>query len=378
MTGEVSGSDLPHLVLALHQGSGPALVAQRKPDGSVSAGLEAWPSPPPASALILHWPARFPWSETGYRFQAGVRERGGALFPLAAVLGQMNLPAPRSLRGLLEVLDVGLDEFEDPAAMGSALVAAVADALAGLETPGDGLPESAPSPRYPPCPEILTLLPVVPEAPGVYTFHAADSRPLYVGKAANLRVRVGQHFSPRPGEEGKSRTLSRKAARLTWEITGSELEALLLEQDRIYLHRPGLNTQERVHSRPRGSLRGEKLLLCLPSASPEKVEVCLVSGSGSFHWEPAPARESVPRGLWQRLKDFLDGDLQGRPPGRPEERLTREEMAERAEIVLSWLARHPGRGNRIDLRDEQPTRDLARRLRKMLAENPEGERVEVR
>ncbi len=36
---------------------------------------------------------------------------------------------------------------------------------------------------------------VLPEAPGVYLFYGLNALPLYIGKSANLRERVGAHFS---------------------------------------------------------------------------------------------------------------------------------------------------------------------------------------
>ena len=38
-------------------------------------------------------------------------------------------------------------------------------------------------------------LDAIPEAPGVYRFYGLNALPLYIGKAKNLRERVGAHFS---------------------------------------------------------------------------------------------------------------------------------------------------------------------------------------
>ena len=295
--------------------------------------------------MLLHWPARFPWSEAGYRFQESVREEAGVVLPLAAVLRQMDMSVPRTLEGLLETLNVGLGDFADPAALGRDLIAALAETLLRFGKPLSADLDPPPAPRYPPCPEILTLLPAVPDAPGVYTFFAADDRVLYVGKAANLRARVGQHFSS-PG-----RWRRRKAAGSpgTPSVSpgrprGASWRRCFLSKKRSRVDVPLSTPWNGCSPGPGVRSRNERLLLVLPSSADGKVEVCLVSGRGAFHWERVPARASVPRGLWHRVTQFLEGELAGWGPGKPERPLTLEQMRERVEITLSWLVRHPGRG----------------------------------
>src|SRR5262245_32322129 len=65
-----------------------------------------------------------------------------------------------------------------------------------------------------------------PETAGVYILRDAARRPLYVGKAINIRRRLRTHFAQRRWKTLKA-TLSR-VDDVMWREVGSELEALLL------------------------------------------------------------------------------------------------------------------------------------------------------
>jgi len=82
----------------------------------------------------------------------------------------------------------------------------------------------------------------VPGEPGVYRFHDAAGILLYVGKAGNLRRRLAQYrLAARKKRERKRRALVRAAATITWEVSGSELEAALTEIRLIQALRPRRN-----------------------------------------------------------------------------------------------------------------------------------------
>lgn len=75
---------------------------------------------------------------------------------------------------------------------------------------------------------------------GVYRMYAADDELLYVGKAKNLKNRVSSYFRAR-GLNTKTVALVSRISRLEVTVTGSEAEALLLEQTLIKQHRPPYN-----------------------------------------------------------------------------------------------------------------------------------------
>jgi len=70
----------------------------------------------------------------------------------------------------------------------------------------------------------------VPPVAGVYHLYDAAGVLLYVGKARNLRRRLGQYRTTRRLKaHRKRRTLVRAAARIEWQVCASELDALLTE-----------------------------------------------------------------------------------------------------------------------------------------------------
>lgn len=79
-----------------------------------------------------------------------------------------------------------------------------------------------------------------PTRPGCYIFRDAKGRPLYVGKAKNLRTRVASYFQERPGS--KVERLKKAAASIDVIVTPSEWEAFLLENNLIKQFRPRFNT----------------------------------------------------------------------------------------------------------------------------------------
>lgn len=82
-------------------------------------------------------------------------------------------------------------------------------------------------------------LPVLPTTSGCYLFHAEDGTVLYVGKAVNLRSRVGSYFGRQAGQ--KARLLTHAARRLEFIVTPDEIEALILESNLIKRHQPHFN-----------------------------------------------------------------------------------------------------------------------------------------
>lgn len=76
--------------------------------------------------------------------------------------------------------------------------------------------------------------------PGVYRMYDSAGALLYIGKARNLRNRLGSYFQKNPGSL-KTEALVRRIAAIETTITASETEALLLEQQLIKQHRPPYN-----------------------------------------------------------------------------------------------------------------------------------------
>ena len=76
--------------------------------------------------------------------------------------------------------------------------------------------------------------------PGVYRMLDGDGEVLYVGKAKNLKKRLASYFRG-SGLDNKTIALVSRIADIEITITGSEIEALLLEQNLIKEKRPPYN-----------------------------------------------------------------------------------------------------------------------------------------
>jgi DNA polymerase III epsilon subunit family exonuclease len=89
------------------------------------------------------------------------------------------------------------------------------------------------------------LLNGLPHRPGVYLMKDNTGKVIYVGKAKSLRDRVSSYYSEPLGYTRKMDGLTESIARIDHIVTGSELEALLLESRLIKQYQPRYNTQLR-------------------------------------------------------------------------------------------------------------------------------------
>jgi len=83
----------------------------------------------------------------------------------------------------------------------------------------------------------------LPENPGVYLMKDTAGKVIYVGKAKSLKNRVSSYFQRSRDHSPKIRLLVRNICSLEFIITGTEIEALLLEHTLIKKHRPYFNAR---------------------------------------------------------------------------------------------------------------------------------------
>jgi excinuclease ABC subunit C len=88
-------------------------------------------------------------------------------------------------------------------------------------------------------------LKALPAKPGVYVFRAEDGRVLYIGKAKSLRQRVRSYFQATPDTRAQIVQLPGRVADIEVIVTGTEAEALHVEQNLVKRHRPPFNIRLR-------------------------------------------------------------------------------------------------------------------------------------
>ena len=91
-----------------------------------------------------------------------------------------------------------------------------------------------------PIPDFLRNL---PEETGIYYLLNQDHEIVYIGKSRNIRKRAVSHFSSQATK--KAIELATAIKEVDFQVTGSELGALLLESDEIKKHQPIYNRRQR-------------------------------------------------------------------------------------------------------------------------------------
>jgi excinuclease ABC subunit C len=81
----------------------------------------------------------------------------------------------------------------------------------------------------------------LPERPGVYLHKNAEGEIIYVGKARNLRNRVGSYIVGKGARDTKTMSLINEIDSIDFVTTNNELEAILLENNLIKTHQPRYN-----------------------------------------------------------------------------------------------------------------------------------------
>ena len=202
-----------------------------------------------------------------------------------------------------------------------------------------------------------TVLPAVPERSGIYFMKGKQAELLYVGKAKDLRRRVRSYFSGIEGHPPRTRQLLRLVREVTWTVTDSELEALVLESQLIKEHQPRYNRAERrYHNRPfvRLGRIGSGTWITV---------ITHIRDDGAQYYGPLPTRgqaEFVAKALVTLCgagEDFTDhpSALRQRPPSRFGGRLAPDGIASARDFLQ-------GRGQAVLLQMEARMRGAAAAL----------------
>lgn len=88
----------------------------------------------------------------------------------------------------------------------------------------------------------MEQLHALPEDCGVYYFHNQKGEVIYVGKSINIKKRIMEHFT---AKTKKAQRMCQEVHDITYQITGSELAALLFESHEIKTLLPKYNVAQK-------------------------------------------------------------------------------------------------------------------------------------
>ncbi|MEO8093766.1 MAG: excinuclease ABC subunit UvrC [Pseudolysinimonas sp.] len=138
----------------------------------------------------------------------------------------------------------------------------------------------------------------IPTQPGVYRFRDDIGRVLYVGKAINLRSRLGNYFQPLRSLHERTRHMVLSASSVEWTTVGSDFEALQLEYTWIKEFAPPYNVK----------FRDDKsypfMAITLADEAPRVMVTRNHRISGARYFGPYPKMWAVRETIEQMVKAF--------------------------------------------------------------------------
>ena len=127
----------------------------------------------------------------------------------------------------------------------------------------------------------------LPTHPGVYLFKDKKGTILYVGKAGNIKHRVGSYFQKPSGKDLKTLAMLEKVSNVDTIVTDTEKEAFILENNLIKANRPRYNVK----------LRDDKNYPCLRLSVEEEFPtlsiVRRIRKDRSLYFGPFPSATSL-------------------------------------------------------------------------------------
>ncbi len=146
----------------------------------------------------------------------------------------------------------------------------------------------------------------LPKKTGVYYFHNDKGDIIYIGKSLNIHDRVMSHLTNYNTK--RALEMRNQTAAISYELTGSELVALLLESDEIKKHKPKFNRAQRRSAFPWGLYKytDDKGYLRLKIAKNENGDIPLTTFSSQQTAKNNLFMLSEAFGLCQKLCGLFD------------------------------------------------------------------------
>jgi DNA polymerase-3 subunit epsilon len=141
----------------------------------------------------------------------------------------------------------------------------------------------------------------LPAKPGVYYFLDAHSQVIYVGKAINIKKRIAGHFTGEAREWNRS-NIRNEIHHITYELTGTELIALIFESQEIRRLWPKYNLAQKIKAEEWGIFdyedRNGYLRFCVNTVSKGSNPLITFSTKGdawNFWWEKVKEFDLCPK-----------------------------------------------------------------------------------
>ena len=131
------------------------------------------------------------------------------------------------------------------------------------------------------------VLPSLPPTPGVYYMQDGRGKTLYVGKAKTLSKRVSSYFTAIEAHPPRLRQLISKVRAIRWDVTDTELHALVLESRQIKEIDPPFNRAQKKYI-PRPYIRVNQAY-----AFPSVTVQVIVRNDGALYYGPLRNRSQA-------------------------------------------------------------------------------------
>ncbi len=139
----------------------------------------------------------------------------------------------------------------------------------------------------------------IPRDPGVYFMRSSSNEIIYIGKAKSLKDRVSTYFRHNDNLSYKIRRLLASVRKIEFEITDSELSALILESMMIKKYKPRFNTAiKRFRFHP-------FLKFDVQNEFPKLDAVYEIENDGSYYYGPFGSKgtvRSIHKEIYERFK----------------------------------------------------------------------------
>lgn len=190
----------------------------------------------------------------------------------------------------------------------------------------------------------------LPEAPGVYVMRDRQGTVLYVGKARNLKRRVGSYFLGRERPEPKLGRIWNQVYDVRVTELGSELEACVEEQKLIEELGPTINIQTSLRLRD-APAEEANVVVIVPAKQSGRLRLFCVNDARRSAILEVRRGKPMTKAARQTLRKLFVPKRTTRPD-------TEEEK--QSEVILRWLRANRDRVNWIDVDRLADLEDLLR------------------